>query len=441
MNNRHVKTRALSKTRILKLLLLILLATLIYFAWPVYQFYAHQGKVPMLPWGWREIPDTANYESVVADEDYQPQADAAIRLLDEHRKSIHAPGMTAAVGICSQVIWAGASGWSDIASKTPANISTRFRIGSTSKALTGTALARLVDKGTIDLDSPLKAIFAEQLPNAAWSSITPRHLASHQSGLPHYKKNTDALGLYQSVALRTRFDNPTEALAVFDSSELLFEPGSEFYYSSFGTVLLGATLEQATAKSYRQIMRSEVFEPASMNDTMESTLGEDNAHNMATFYKRSHGSNIGTRVKRWRPVDLSHRLPGGGFAATSVDLVKFGLTTLRDDYLSASARKQMWTPQLLADGTPNPQHYALGWRVQETTLRGFGKIRYANHGGVSRGAQSWLMVIPDLNMSVSINTNIKTDEFFDFSSLAPQLVELFGKHRRKINRSCSEHDN
>ncbi|MEQ9022818.1 MAG: hypothetical protein RLN82_08680, partial [Pseudomonadales bacterium] len=52
----------------------------------------------------------------------------------------------------------------------------------------------------------------------------------------------------------------------------------------------------------------------------------------------------------------------------------------------------------------------------------------ANHGGVSRGSQSWLMVIPELNMSVVVMINAKTEEFWDFGEVSFELVEAFLSH-------------
>lgn len=74
----------------------------------------------------------------------------------------------------------------------------------------------------------------------------------------------------------------------------------------------------------------------------------------------------------------------------------------------------------------NKQGYGIGWRVHELDLGAdFEKLTYMNHGAVSAGAQSFLMVIPKYNMSVAINANIKTKEFGAFNKVTYQLARIF----------------
>ena len=75
--------------------------------------------------------------------------------LDTHHKTINAPGMSAAVGIDGELVWAGTIGWADIEQGIPVSSNTQFRVGSTSKAITATGLARLLDKQILDLDTPI----------------------------------------------------------------------------------------------------------------------------------------------------------------------------------------------------------------------------------------------------------------------------------------------
>ena len=56
---------------------------------------------------------------------------------------------------------------------------------------------------------------------------------------------------------------------------------------------------------------------------------------------------------------------------------------------------------------------------------GVGIVRNANHGGVSRGSQSWLLVFPDYGMSIAFNTNMNTDEFAEFGIFYREMVEVF----------------
>jgi serine beta-lactamase-like protein LACTB len=125
-------------------------------------------------------------------------------------------------------------------------------------------------------------------------------------------------------------------------------------------------------------------------------------------------------------VDLSHRLAGGGWISTSSDLAKFGQGFISDNFISRNIRQEFWTSQKLNNGKVNNQSYAIGWRANELNLRGeLGWVSYAHHGGVSRGAQSFLMVIPKYKLSLAVNINSNTEVFSDFSEIVRPLARLF----------------
>ncbi len=392
---------------------------IIYVFAPVYGFYAYRGGAPLPPWGWLEIPVSVPMTHEVYDSSYQPNGDKALVLLAAHRQAINVPAISAAVAIDGKLIWAGATGWADLATSTAVTPETEFRIGSTSKALTATALARLVDRGVIDLDAPISS-YVLNLPNDSWSNITPRHLASHMSGLPHYKENTDMIGLYHTTALQKNFRDVFESLTVFDSSELLFKPGEGFHYSTLGTVLQGAVIASSTGLPYREVMQREVFGPADMSATFVEPKSAIDKPNMATFYLRREG-----KFRKWRSVNLSHRLPGGAWVSTPSDLARLGVKHLDEAFLSTQTTQSFWTPQSLNSGEVNEQDYAIGWRWREYDVDGVGLVRNANHGGVSRGSQAWLMVLPDYNMAIAFCMNTNVDDFSDFNKIYSELISAF----------------
>jgi len=78
------------------------------------------------------------------------------------------------------------------------------------------------------------------------------------------------------------------------------------------------------------------------------------------------------------------------------------------------------------------QDYALGFRRKSWLISGAGNVEHLNHGGVSKGAQCWLMIIPDHNISIAISTNRRTDDFFDFGDVYVDILATFIEARTKI---------
>ena len=293
-----------------------------------------------------------------------------------------------------------------------------FRIGSTSKSLTASAAARLVEKGVVDLDEPIST-YKSGLPEH-WRSLTLRQLFSHTAGLPGYGENTDWRGFYDSYFLHKHFSDVDHTLYAFDGAGLLFEPGTDFHYSSYDTNLAAATLQAAAGKPFLQIMQEEVFDPVGMR----LTAGADPMRDMerrAVFYKRR-----GDMVEPWRDVNLTMRHAGGGFLSTSSDLVRLGLAYLEGDYLSEETIEVFWTPQALASGDINEQSYAVGWRSTRAFSENFGEeIWYVHHGGVSKGAMSWFVVFPEKEIVIALNANSRADTFGDFARPSRDLARIF----------------
>ncbi|MEM8771939.1 MAG: serine hydrolase domain-containing protein [Pseudomonadota bacterium] len=406
----------------------VALAGGIYIGWPIYGFFAHGGEVPLPFWGWVERPSEAAPGNQVAEPGYAGAGSRALAKLEAHRQKLGAPAMSAAVAINGEVVWAGAVGWADMAERKAATPQNQFRIGSTSKALTATALARLVDKGVIDLDEPI-GTYVNDLPNEAWATITPRMLASHMAGVPHYDQVENDPGKLEYAIMRKHFGDMRDALSLFDDSPLLFEPGADFEYSSLGTVLLGATMEAAAGERYRDVVKLEVLDPIGMGETIVAPKRAGRGDDLASFYLRR-----GERFRIWRPVDLSHRLPGGGWASSPSDLVRMGAGWLDADYITPDTRDQFWAPQRLFGGEVNEQDYAIGWRWREFEVEGLPAVRNANHGGVSRGSQSWLMVLPDYDMAIAVNINMRTDNFWDFGSAWEGVFRPFVELAHSKNR-------
>ena len=390
----------------------------IWVGWPIYGFLSNQYEVARLPWGWHSLPEEMPKDQFVADATFAKAGGEAMEILAKRRREIGAPSISAAIAIDGKLVWAGGTGWGDVAKRTPATTQTSYRIGSTSKAVGITGLARLVIDGKIDLDAPIST-YIEKLPNKAWGKFTARQLASHTAGLAAYEENNDWLGFYQSLALTTRYNDPEDALAVFDGATLLFEPGDDFHYSGFDNVLLSAVMQDAAGITFDEMMSQNVFEPLGLESIMPDHLRKDDRPFARSYQTRED------QIKLWRRVDLSHKIAAGGYVSTPSDLALLGAAWLDDDFIRSDVRGAFWTPVRLPSGKINDHDYALGFRRKSRSIEGVGDIIHLNHGGVSKGAQCWLMIVPDHNLALAISINRRTDVFFDFADVYEDLLAVF----------------
>lgn len=370
--------------------------------------------IPFLrPFGWSDLPQTRPYVEGEVAPGFREAADRAQDILRDHVQAIGVPAFSAAIAVDGKLVWSAATGYADLQQRREATPSTLFRIGSTSKAVTGTLFARMVDDGLVDIDAPVSTYIID-LPNADWAQLTPRQLASHTAGLVGYEENRDLIGAIGSMRLQDSHDDVKEGLEYFDGTDLRFEPGTDFHYSSFDTTLLAVVLQEAGGAPFQELMHEQVLEPLELESPLPDTPHPDRAE----FYHTREG-----QAQRWREVDLSMKLAGGGFMATPGDLAQLGVAWLDDAFISPETRRQFWTPQALTDGTVNEQNYALNWRVSEATDRV--PFTYMHHGGVSKGSMTWLAVIPEHRMAVALSINTRVWPFGRWASVFRDLVPLF----------------
>ncbi len=148
----------------------------------------------------------------------------------------------------------------------------------------------------------------------------------------------------------------------------------------------------------------------------------------AAFYWRDANS-----VRRWTQVNHSYKWAGGGLVGTSSELARIGAAWLDPTFIKLETRAAFWAPQRLVDGDINPQSYAIGWRSNaNTALLGADlPVWNVHHGGVSKGAYSWLSVYPELGIVVAMNANARLDEFRTFMAIEQAITRPFLEARHR----------
>ena len=308
------------------------------------------------------------------------------------------PSVSAALAWDGDLRWAGASGFADIERGTAASTTSRYRTGSLAKPITAVAMMRLADAGALELDAPLSDSVPDLPPHIA--PLTARQLASHRAGIRHYSRVPQWwMGWHENYS-RHGYTSVAAGLSMFVDDPLRFAPGTGFQYSTFGYSLLARALEGAGGEAFPALLHDRVFAPVGMPGTAVDAAVP--MPQRVAFYQAQDGRY----TPAW-PIDSSFRIAGGGLVSTPSDLVRFGSAVLDGPLLSPAARAAMFTKQPLADGTMNPENYALGWRVDES-VRLLGPDRPVtiwHHGGTQPGAAAFLMILPQYGIVVSAMAN------------------------------------
>ncbi|WP_308990849.1 serine hydrolase domain-containing protein [Mariniflexile litorale] len=332
----------------------------------------------------------------------QVKTKAAKKLAKKFLRKHGITGMAISVSQHGELIWSKGFGYSNKKQKIPVKPDTTiFRIASISKSITAVALAKLIDDKLIDLDSSIYN-FIPDYPKQIYD-ITVRQLGGNLAGIRHYKNNIEyALNKKMSI---------TEGLDLFKSDSLLFEPGTQFNYSSFGYVLLSEVMQKATQVPFNTFVSDTIFTPLNMTHSMMDA-SDVTVPNCTHFYKNS----LLKKHILASPVCNEYKIAGGGFLSTSEDLIKFGNELISPKIVSKEALSEIITSQHLKTGERTG--YGIGFSI-ETSKNSTPKY-YHTGGGV--GASTILMVYPEEELVITVLTNTTGISMPDFGN---ELEKVF----------------
>jgi serine beta-lactamase-like protein LACTB, mitochondrial len=326
------------------------------------------------------------------------------------------PGLSVAVGVGGDIVWAEGFGWADMERRLPVAPGMRFRIGHASKSLTSAAVGLLLEKGKLHLEDEIQT-YVPEFPRKQWP-VTLRQLMGHVAGVRHYDSEEASMPT-------AHCDRAVEGLKRFADHPLRFEPDSQYGYSTFGWVLVSAAVEAAAQEPLSTFMTAQVFKPLGMTATTFESSAEPMADRV-TFYQRRFTGDGGEGVVPATAVDYSCFAGAGAILSTPSDLVRFGLAINGGKLLQPDTVQKLQTPQLLTSGKET--EYGLGWMVEEVTLAGE-PTRMVHHASRSlKGGTTSFMTFPARGMVVAVTANIANAITRD---IALAIAQAFADNERR----------
>lgn len=294
------------------------------------------------------------------------------------------PGLQVAVWKEGETVFLEGFGYADVEQQVLMNPDIKMRIGSVSKTLTSAAIGKLYEEGKLDLKAEVQE-YVSYFPEKR-SPITVEQVAGHTAGIRHYRGD--------EFLMNERFETVREGIEIFDDDTLLFEPGTDYSYSSYGWNLISGVVEGAADTSFLAYMRDEVFTPLGMDQT-EAEYTDSLVYNRTSYYVEGDNGE----VLNAPAVDNSYKWAGGGFIGTAEDLIRFGEAIFWDDFLAPETVELLTTSLELESG--DKTNYGIGWRmgVDDQERRHYG------HSGGSVGGSTRFVVYPDQEVIVAMIAN------------------------------------
>ncbi len=181
-------------------------------------------------------------------------------LLAPIRDKAGIPALAAVAIKDGRIMAQGCAGVRAVGAPDPLTINDRFHLGSCTKAMTATLIARLVDRGLMRWDMTIGEVFAERSGiHEGFRAARLDQLLTNRGGFP-----SDVPGTLWA-RLWARNGTPTEQrVQLLDGACSVppeYQPGSRFVYSNTNFAVAGAMAERVSGRAWEDLMRDEVFSP------------------------------------------------------------------------------------------------------------------------------------------------------------------------------------
>jgi len=274
----------------------------------------------------------------------------------------------------NKVVFNKAYGYANIASQSPMELNSIFRIASQTKAIVSIAFLQLVEKGKISLEDPIE----KYIPNFANQkvavlvadtfklisknrSITIRDLLTHQAGI----SSTDEYPKFKTLFEKYKLNQPLnqgypslkEEVDQIAAMPLVHQPGERFSYG-LCTNVIGRLIEIIAGTTLDEYLTKNIFEPLQMQDTYFYLPKEKHNRLVKVYTKYSKDSLMEINPNVY-PVDYPLQTKGkyfsaiGGLVSTTHDYGNFLQCLLHNGKLNNGKQligekilNEFWTNQL-----------------------------------------------------------------------------------------------
>ena len=313
----------------------------------------------------------------------------------------------------NDVIEFHAFGMADIEAGRPMGKDTIFQIMSMTKPVTAIGVMMLAEEGKLALRDPVEQYLPEfhdqhvatnAGPDAARLSIpghpiTIRDLLTHTAGIPD--PAPAAIHDYPQL-MNVPLADVVRQLA---KQPLLFQPGTQWSYSSPGIEILGRLIEVCSGQKYEDFVTDRILRPLGMKDTFFYPPADKIAR-IAMVYVQKDGKLVRAPATILGGDPAKYRqgavfpAPGWGLYSTAEDLLRVYRMMLNNGVYDGHRYLSPFSVHLMTEAHTTGIHpvgwmrgadYGLAWEVVTDPLgelAGHAKGTYG-HGGAF-GTQGWI---------------------------------------------------
>jgi CubicO group peptidase (beta-lactamase class C family) len=277
----------------------------------------------------------------------------------------------------------------------PVDATTLFQFGSTGKTYTATAIMRLVERGDVDLDAPVRSYVPELRlkDEAVAEKVTVLNLLNHTAGwegdlMDDMGNGDDALTKY------------VERMATIEQVTPL---GATVSYNNASLSLAGRLIEKVTGSTYEKAIGELLLAPLGLTSTWFFP-NDIMTRRFAVGHNRQEDGT--TTVARPWALPRSGN-PAGGMSANATDQLAWARFHLGDGtaqdgtrVLSEELLRRMQQPTVEMPGSALGDAVGISWLLGEVE-----GLKTVSHGGTTNGQHSEFRMVPERGFALVSLTN------------------------------------
>ncbi|TBR26221.1 class A beta-lactamase-related serine hydrolase [bacterium] len=303
------------------------------------------------------------------------------------------PALGAAVLKGGKVVAIGAVGKRRLGDSEAVTVDDRWHLGSLTKAMTATLVARLVERGRLRWDMTLGEAFPAFAPkmHAGYRAVTLERLLTHFGGVP-----ADVPPELWSELWRMQ-GTPTEQRLTLVRGLAVEKPGPDaFLYSNAGYALAGAMAEAREEKPWETLLKIHVLAPLGMTST--GFRAPEGHHPWGHAWRDGKAVPVPPGPQADNPPGIA---PAGAVHATLRDWAKFALLHLE----GAQGKARLLRPQTFSKlhMAPLGQVHGMGWIIVNRPWAGG---RALTHAGSNTMWYAVVWLAPEKDFGVLVATNL-----------------------------------
>jgi len=231
------------------------------------------------------------------------------------------------------------------------NVNSSFRLASTSKQFTASAIMLLNERDSIHYDD----LVSQYIPNFPYQEVTIRHLLNQTSGIPgsYIDLAKDAKDKIEILTNEKVLD-----LIIENKPKANFKPNDQYEYSNTNYIILARLIELVSGRTFESFMRENIFIPLEMNDTrVWNLISKDK-----TFKGKTDGfKDFAGEIRDVKPTFIDGVAGDGGVFSSINDFIIWDNFWYGNKLISDKSLEEAFERPTLNNGEKS--NYGFGWLI------------------------------------------------------------------------------